>query len=129
MTCINFIPWDGKTKDFLLIWPMKYPRGCWSFVGRIGGPQLLSLQPPDRNGANCLGTEGRSMHEIMHALGIFHEQSRADRDYFVKVNWKNIIKGKMETSASDLIQYIYIHIVHILIVISILQINISGCRI
>lgn len=33
------------------------------------------------------------MHEIMHALGIFHEQSRADRDRFVKVNWENIIKG------------------------------------
>lgn len=94
MTCVNFVPWDGVVKDFLLIWPMKYPRGCWSFVGRIGGPQLLSLQPPDRRGPNCLGTEGRSMHEIMHALGIFHEQSRADRDYFVKVNWENIIKGK-----------------------------------
>lgn len=70
MTCIKFVPWDGKAKDFLLIWPIKYPRGCWSFVGRFGGPQIVSLQPPDENGPNCLGTEGRSIHELLHALGI-----------------------------------------------------------
>ncbi len=29
----------------------------------------------------------------MHALGIFHEQSRADRDAFVRVHWDNIIEG------------------------------------
>lgn len=27
MTCIKFIPWDGKIKDFLLIWPIMYPKG------------------------------------------------------------------------------------------------------
>lgn len=30
------------------------------------------------------------MHEILHALGIFHEQSRSDRDRFVKVVWENV---------------------------------------
>lgn len=94
MTCVNFVPWNGKAEDYLLIWPIQYPRGCWSFVGRIGGAQLLSLQPPDRNGPNCLGTEGRAIHELMHALGIFHEQSRADRDYFVDVKYENIIEGE-----------------------------------
>nr|CAD7453280.1 unnamed protein product [Timema tahoe] len=91
MTCIRFLPWDGKAEDFLLIWPVKYPKGCWSLVGRFGGPQILSLQPPDSNGPNCLGDEGRPTHEILHALGIFHEQSRADRDNYVKVHYDNII--------------------------------------
>lgn len=26
LTCIKFVPWDGKAEDFLLIWPMKYPQ-------------------------------------------------------------------------------------------------------
>ncbi|XP_067000730.2 hatching enzyme 1.2 [Anabrus simplex] len=91
MTCIKFVPWDGKAKDFLLIWPIKNPKGCWSYVGRFGGPQIVSLQPPDRNGPNCLGNEGRSLHELMHALGIFHEQSRADRDDYIDVVLENVI--------------------------------------
>lgn len=27
MTCIKFISWDGRAKDFLLIWPMMHPKG------------------------------------------------------------------------------------------------------
>ncbi|XP_037040521.1 zinc metalloproteinase nas-15-like [Bradysia coprophila] len=93
MTCIRFIPWNGVSKDFLLIWPMKYPKGCWSYVGRIGGPQIVSLQPPSGGRPNCLGTEARPIHELLHALGIFHEQSRADRDDYVTVHWENIREG------------------------------------
>lgn len=26
MTCLKFPKWDGKKKDFLLIWPIKYPK-------------------------------------------------------------------------------------------------------
>lgn len=93
MTCVKFVPWNGRSKDYLLIWPIKYPKGCWSFVGKIGGPQIVSLQAPSGDRANCLGNEGRAIHELMHALGIFHEQSRADRDDFVTVHWDNIEKG------------------------------------
>lgn len=25
MTCVKFVPWDGKVEDYLLIWPVKYP--------------------------------------------------------------------------------------------------------
>ncbi|XP_011311042.1 zinc metalloproteinase nas-15 isoform X2 [Fopius arisanus] len=93
MTCVNFVPWDEKAKDFVLIWPIKYPKGCWSFIGKFGGGQLLSLQPPDERGPNCLGNEGRAVHELLHALGIFHEQSRADRDNFVTIQKENIISN------------------------------------
>lgn len=35
-------------------------------------------------------------HEILHALGFFHEQSRYDRDDFVTILFKNIKEGFTE---------------------------------
>ncbi|GLV41859.1 uncharacterized protein CBL_13591 [Carabus blaptoides fortunei] len=42
MTCLKFVPWNGKSKDYLVIWPIKYPKGCWSYIGRFGGAQIES---------------------------------------------------------------------------------------
>lgn len=59
--------------------------GCWSLVGMRGGRQDISL------GAGC--TLGSAIHEIGHAVGLWHEQSREDRDLFVTINWQNIQAG------------------------------------
>jgi hypothetical protein len=53
--------------------------GCYSYLGRIGGRQDLSLGP------GC-GRVNVARHEMGHALGLAHEQVRQDRDQFVKVN-------------------------------------------
>jgi hypothetical protein len=53
-----------------------------SFIGRIGGPQTINIFN--------WGTPFVIVHEIMHALGIYHEQSRPDRDTFVQINYANI---------------------------------------
>jgi Astacin (Peptidase family M12A) len=59
--------------------------GCWSQVGMQGGQQTISL------GAGC--SAGNAIHEIGHAVGLWHEQSREDRDLFVTIHWEHIQDG------------------------------------
>ncbi|WP_163833974.1 M12 family metallopeptidase [Spartinivicinus ruber] len=56
--------------------------GNYSYLGMTGTEQPLSM-------AN-IKSKGIAIHEIMHALGFAHEQSRHDRDNYITVNWKQI---------------------------------------
>ena len=60
--------------------------GCWSYLGKIGGKQQLSI---DKTWA----VTGNVVHEICHALGMIHEHSRNDRDTYITVNYNNIIQS------------------------------------
>ncbi|XP_059213146.1 low choriolytic enzyme-like isoform X2 [Centropristis striata] len=79
-TCIRFIP-RSRQRAYLSIEPRF---GCASILGRSGDKQVLSLQ---RYG--CI-RRGIIQHEMLHALGFYHEHTRSDRDQYVKINWDNI---------------------------------------
>ncbi|XP_049444937.1 meprin A subunit beta-like isoform X2 [Epinephelus fuscoguttatus] len=79
-TCIDFTPWK-KEENYISVYKGK---GCSSFVGnQRKGKQQLSI------GERC-DTLGIVEHEFLHALGFWHEQSRADRDDYVNIIWGNI---------------------------------------
>jgi hypothetical protein len=61
---------------------------CNSFVGRQGNAQTVNLT------SGCAGHMGIVAHEILHALGMWHEQSRCDRDDFVNIHLNNVIPGE-----------------------------------
>ncbi|XP_037776234.1 blastula protease 10-like isoform X2 [Penaeus monodon] len=64
--------------------------GCWSYVGYISQyttGEDISID----SGCTSLGIV---VHEIGHAIGFYHEQSRPDRNDSIHVNEENIIYGK-----------------------------------
>ena len=83
---------------------------CWSRVGRQGGRQIISLT------AGCL--TGNTIHEICHTLGIWHEQSREDRDTFIRILYENIITDQRHnfnqhiSDGDDVGEYDYCSIMH-----------------
>ncbi|VDI82640.1 apolipoprotein(a) [Mytilus galloprovincialis] len=86
--------------------------GCSSHVGRSkNGEQGLSLKAP-----GCLGL-GIALHEMLHALGQWHEQSRTDRDDHVYIDYNQMGVGKGDANygkfnTRDLNPYDYESIMH-----------------
>lgn len=60
--------------------------GCSSYVGMIGGRQNITLSTA------C--STGNTIHEIGHAIGLWHEQSRVDRDNYITIHYDNIQSGR-----------------------------------
>lgn len=66
--------------------------GCFSAVGYLAKVQQMNLQVYPL-GKGCFRT-GSILHEFMHVLGFYHQQSDANRDDYIQVIYENIIPGK-----------------------------------
>lgn len=80
-TCIRFRPKTSSDRAFISFYQGG---GCSSPVGYYSWRKnTVSL-------ARGCWYKGTIMHEIAHSLGIYHEQSRQDRDDHVTIVWSNI---------------------------------------
>ncbi|XP_055344816.1 uncharacterized protein LOC129592734 [Paramacrobiotus metropolitanus] len=83
--CITFKRRAGE-RDYIYFQPDSRDNACQSPVGRQCGQQTIRL------GRDCM-THGIIQHETLHALGLFHEQNRKDRDAYVEIFVDNILDG------------------------------------
>lgn len=84
-TCINF--WFKRSNQSEYIQFKKSDSGCGTLVGYKGeqsNPIDVFLSE------KCINTPGAIQHELLHVIGLWHEQSRPDRDEYVDIIFDNI---------------------------------------
>mmetsp|Transcript_280 Transcript_280/g.674 ORF Transcript_280/g.674 Transcript_280/m.674 type:complete len:391 (-) Transcript_280:186-1358(-) len=94
-SCVTFVERTNEP-DYVDI--VNNDGGCFSLVGRGGGSQPLNLAQP---GCFRGGVSGTVVHELLHAIGFYHEHSRPDRDEFVEVLVDNIDPENLDQYAKE----------------------------
>ncbi|XP_068208246.1 protein SpAN-like [Palaemon carinicauda] len=86
-TCLKF-PLEDNTYSGPHIFFQRHASACNSYVGKV-----FTTGQPINVPVWCEESFGSLVHEIGHAIGFFHEQSRSDRDDYVHINTDNIISS------------------------------------
>uniref|UniRef100_A0A0N5A4D1 Metalloendopeptidase n=1 Tax=Parastrongyloides trichosuri TaxID=131310 RepID=A0A0N5A4D1_PARTI len=89
-TCIRFNESEDIIKWRQGINVLRNQDYCASQIGAkyADRPQAVMLA------YECFQSIGQTQHELGHALGLYHEHTRIDRDQFVKIIENNIIPGE-----------------------------------
>lgn len=82
-TNLKFVEQDAQNNYIEFI---NDPEVCSSNVGMTGSKQYIKFAD--------WGRTGDAIHEIGHAIGLLHEQSRSDRDKYITIHFDNILKDK-----------------------------------
>ncbi|XP_040575783.1 low choriolytic enzyme [Lepeophtheirus salmonis] len=91
-TCVKWVPRSGQ-KNYVTINPRE--KGCFAVMGynRNRGVHNLNLQR--NNGYTTCMSMRIAAHEMLHILGFAHEQTRPDRDQFVRIYWSRIKRSSI----------------------------------
>ena len=92
-TCLKFVKRENEADYIEFDLTKRSPR---SYIGRIGGKQEIYLSKSVKDYI--------VVHEVMHALGFWHEHQRPDRDGFIEILDDNIfpqVKNQFEPLRRD----------------------------
>lgn len=107
-TRIRFVAREKKHKQYVYF--TSTPKGCASEIGMAKGGQEIIVGP------EC--SAGNLIHEIGHALGLWHEHCREDRDQYITIDFSNIPEDMREQfkqsiqESDDHAEYEYGSIMH-----------------
>ncbi len=112
--------WNQQLSGYITIVPRTSEAAYLNFVPSSGCSSYVGFRNVAAQAVNLADgcSTGNTIHEIGHALGLYHEHTREDRNNYVRVLTENIDPTKTSnftqqiTNASDIGTYDYNSIMH-----------------